>query len=99
MTIAGYDGKDAIIEASGGSDSRRAQAVECSGRDAPDRRQRATGLDVTEDNNMITVKGGITQSADLMIQVPAQTSLRVRTHERRQDRDRERLGRDRSART
>jgi DUF4097 and DUF4098 domain-containing protein YvlB len=79
MTIRGYDGKDAIIEGRGGSESRHRSRSS----NPPDGMHRidnnSFGLDVTEDSNTITVKGGIMRSADLTIQVPTQTSLRVRT--------------------
>src|SRR5277367_1297597 len=59
MTIRGYDGKDAIIEGRGGRESRHRSNV-------PDGMHQIVGnsygLDVTEDSNTITVKGGITRS-------------------------------------
>jgi len=77
MTIRGYDGKDAIIEGRGGRETRHRPSG------VPDGMHQIVGnsygLDVTEDSNTITVKGGITRSADLTIQVPMQTSLKVRT--------------------
>ena len=45
----------------------------------------SAGLDITEDNNMITIHGRRHALADLTIQVPAQTSLRLDHPERRQD--------------
>jgi DUF4097 and DUF4098 domain-containing protein YvlB len=77
MTVRGYDGKDVIIDAHGSaSRSRRPSSV-------PDGMHRLdlnnSGLDVTEDNNVMTVQAGMMRSADLTIQVPVQTSLRLTT--------------------
>src|SRR5277367_7022189 len=59
MTIRGYDGKDGISEGRGGRESRHRSNV-------PDGMHQIVGnsygLDVTEDSNTITVKGGITRS-------------------------------------
>jgi DUF4097 and DUF4098 domain-containing protein YvlB len=78
MVIRGYDGRDAIIEGRSGSVDRHRKPS-----NIPDGMHQIVGnsygLDVTEDSNTITVKGGITRSADLTIQVPQQTSLKVRT--------------------
>jgi DUF4097 and DUF4098 domain-containing protein YvlB len=78
MVVRGYDGRDAIIEGRSGSADRHRRPS-----NVPDGMHQIVGnsygLDVTEDNNTITVKGGITRSADLTIQVPQQTSLKVRT--------------------
>jgi DUF4097 and DUF4098 domain-containing protein YvlB len=78
MTIRGYSGSEAIIEGRGGAAERHRRPS-----NVPDGMHQIVGnsygLDVTEDGNTITVKGGITRSADLTIQVPQQTSLKVRT--------------------
>ncbi|HLX45335.1 MAG TPA: DUF4097 family beta strand repeat-containing protein [Bryobacteraceae bacterium] len=78
MTIRGYSGNEAIIEGRGGSSERHRRPS-----NVPEGMHQIVGnsygLDVTEDGNTITVKGGITRSADLTIQVPQQTSLKVRT--------------------
>jgi len=78
MTVRGYDGKDVIVEARGGISGRthRPSSV-------PDGMHRIdtnnSGLDVTEENNVMTIHAGIMHSADLTIQVPTQTSLRLTT--------------------
>ena len=78
VTVKGYDGKDAIIESSsrGGDRRRRSSNV-------PEGMRRidslSGGLDVTEENNVITVHGGMSRSVDLTIQVPVQTSLNLKT--------------------
>lgn len=78
ITIRGYDGKDAIIEGRGGSEGRRRRPSS-----VPDGMHQIVGnsygMDITEDSNTITVKGGITRSADVAIQVPQETSLKVKT--------------------
>jgi DUF4097 and DUF4098 domain-containing protein YvlB len=78
VTVKGYDGKDAIVESSSrvSSRSRRPSSVpEGMHRIGPN----TGGVDIEEDNNSIKVVGGIMHSADLMIQVPVQTSLVLRT--------------------
>jgi hypothetical protein len=77
MTVHGYDGKDVIIEAHGiAGRSRRSHEPPPGMHRLGDNN---TGLDVTEDNNVVTVQAGIMHSADLNIQVPVQTSLRLTT--------------------
>jgi len=74
MTIRGYDGKDAIVESTGhGARHRRTPP------DGMHQLNTSSGLEVTEENNVMTVRAGITSSAELNIQVPTQTSLRVQT--------------------
>ena len=88
LTIRAYDGQDAIIEYTGreipGANGRGNRA----GRAAPDppagmhRIGGARGLDITEDNNTVRVNsqgifGGTAR--DMVIQVPAQTSVNVKT--------------------
>ncbi len=76
MTIRGYDGKDVIIEAHGIARERHSHEPPAGMHRLGDNN---TGLDVTEDNNVVTVQAGIMHSADLNIQVPVQTSLRLTT--------------------
>jgi DUF4097 and DUF4098 domain-containing protein YvlB len=77
ITVRGYDGKDAIVQSTSRSGNRRRE------RTPPDGMHRIDAmsgdLDITEDNNAITVNGGITRSSDVTIQVPSQTSVRVQT--------------------
>jgi hypothetical protein len=79
VTVRGYDGKDAIIEW-----TSRGGAV------PPGRKQEnappgmhridngSSGLDVKEENNIIAVRGGPFGPLDLVIQVPAQTTLSLK---------------------
>jgi hypothetical protein len=75
MTVRGYEGTDAIIEARGG--------VRIGPGRAPSGMHRIDnlggGVEVTEVNNVITVRAGIMRPADLSIQVPVQTSLKLKT--------------------
>lgn len=79
ITVRGYEGKDAIVQSTprGESSRRRPRSA------PPDGMHRIDGstgdLDVTEDNNVITVHGGVMRSSDVSIQVPGQTSIRVQT--------------------
>ena len=88
VTVRGYDGQDAIIEYTGreipGANGRGNRA----GRAAPDppagmhRIGGTRGLDITEENNTVRVNsqgifGGTAR--DMVIQVPAQTSVNVKT--------------------
>ncbi len=79
MTVRGYDGKDAIVEASGrGSEGRRRRPGS-----VPEGMHQigptSSGLDIIEDNNVIKVTGGMTHSVDLLIQVPRDVALNLRT--------------------
>src|ERR1700722_11743371 len=78
VTVRGYDGKDAMIEAGSGRISSRERHP----RDVPEGMHRIDndrmGLDVTEENNVITVVGQ-NSSAHLTIQVPVQTNLVLRS--------------------
>ena len=80
VTVRGYDGKDAIIEANPRNGERRNRIRS---RDVPPGMHRidngSGGLDIVEDNNVIRVKGGISGSVDVVIQVPNQTSLNLKT--------------------
>src|SRR5271165_4284803 len=80
ITVKGYDGKDAIIEARGraASESRRRRP------ERPDGMHRldisGTGLQVEESDNVITVGMGwrsINSDTDLVIQVPYNTSVKL----------------------
>lgn len=70
MTIRGYDGKDAIVEANprGGDRTRRSRTDVPTGMHRID--NMASGLDIVEDNNVIKVTGGMSHSVDVVIQVP-----------------------------
>ena len=76
MTVKGYEGKDAIIEASGHNsirDHRRSE--DHGGMKRID--NFSMGLDVTEENNVINVAGD-NNAGHITIQVPMQTSLVLR---------------------
>jgi|SRR5580698_4828970 hypothetical protein len=77
VTVRGYDGKDALIETGGrinGHERRPSHVPE--GMHRID--NMSMGLDVTEDNNTITVVGG-NNTGHVTIQVPVQTSLVLRS--------------------
>ncbi len=85
VTVRGYDGQDAIIEYTG-REVPGANVRSRGGRnDPPDGMHRiggSRGLDITEDNNTVRVDsqgifGGTAR--DMVIQVPAQTSVNVKT--------------------
>jgi hypothetical protein len=75
ITVRGYSGNDAIVEGS--------HATSRSHREAPPGMHRidpnSSGLDITEDNNTITIHGGVIHSSDVTVQIPAQTTLRLKT--------------------
>ena len=79
MTVRGYSGNEVIIESQAGGSSRPSRTR----REPPPGMHRLgadnSGLEVTEDNNVMTVQAGIMHSANLAIQVPVQTSLRLTT--------------------
>src|SRR5271154_1967452 len=79
MTVRGYDGKDAIVEAN----PRGGEKVHRSRTDVPSGMHRidnmSAGLDIVEDNNVIKINGGMTHSVDLLIQVPMETALNLKT--------------------
>jgi DUF4097 and DUF4098 domain-containing protein YvlB len=78
ITVKGYDGKDAIVEARAQGDSgRKARRAE-----RPDGLRRiditGTGLSVEESDNVITVgTRSVNDSIELNIQVPFNTSLKL----------------------
>ncbi len=77
ITVKGYNGTEAIVESSG-RNSRHAE------RSAPPGMRRVGegggGLDITEDNNVVTIRAGVMGGgSDLTIQVPVQTSLKLRS--------------------
>ncbi len=72
ITVRGYNGNDAIIEGSHvGSRSDR--------HDGMHRIDQPGGMDITESDNTITVRGGVIQSTNITVQVPVQTSLKLKT--------------------
>ncbi len=78
ITIRGYNGNEAIVETTG-----RASRHERTPSSVPPGMHRVGdsggGLDITEDNNVINIRAGAMGSADVTIQVPTQTSLKLRS--------------------
>jgi hypothetical protein len=81
ITIRGYEGNDAIIEGNTNSDGAPRTRIRSSQPPPGMHRigETGTGLDVTEENNVVTVRSGFTRRVDLLIQVPVQTSLNLKT--------------------
>lgn len=78
ITVKGYDGKDAIIEASASSARERHHNNRPDGVDGLRRIDNPTmGMDIQEDHNVITI-GGPMLRGNLTIQVPFATSLHLR---------------------
>jgi len=86
LTIRGYDGQDALIEYTGreipGANGPRGRSNRSEPPDGMHRIGGARGLDITEESNTVRVNssgifGG--QARDMVIQVPAQTSVNVKT--------------------
>ncbi|HLH38641.1 MAG TPA: DUF4097 family beta strand repeat-containing protein [Bryobacteraceae bacterium] len=79
ITVRGYNGNEVIIESQGGAPKRTVRTRQ----EPPPGMHRLgsdnSGLEVTEDNNVMTVQAGIMHSVNLTIQVPVQTSLRLTT--------------------
>jgi len=79
ITVRGYDGKDAIIETRGDEDRKDNHRS----RDVPPGMHRidngSGSLDIIEDNNIVHIKGGISRHVDVVIQVPMQTALSLKT--------------------
>lgn len=73
ITVRGYNGNDAIVE--GSHSSRRHGNVP----EGMHRIEVPGGMDITEDNNVITIHGGVVNSSDITVQVPVQTSLKLKT--------------------
>lgn len=81
ITVRGYDGKDAIVESSSRGGAERPRRHRPSSIPEGMRRIDNAGgsLDIVEDNNAIKVTGGMGHSVDLLIQVPRETTLNLRT--------------------
>lgn len=77
ITVRGYSGNEAIVEATGHARShRRTENI------PPGMKQitnNSAGLDISEQNNVINMHGGIMGSTDVTVQVPTQTSLKLRS--------------------
>lgn len=77
ITVRAYNGNDAIVETTGRASRRERNS------NVPDGMHRigdnGGGLDITEDNNVINIRAGVMGSSDVTIQVPTQTSLKLRS--------------------
>jgi DUF4097 and DUF4098 domain-containing protein YvlB len=82
VTVRGYNGQEAIVETTGRTGIRAPGRKET---EPPAGMHRigggSPGLEITEENNTIKVSGGASPfaQADVVIQVPTQTSVSVRT--------------------
>ncbi|MCU1336822.1 MAG: hypothetical protein JWO19_2403 [Bryobacterales bacterium] len=86
VTVRGYEGQDAIIEYTGreipGANKLTNRAARNEPPEGMHRIGGSRGMDVTEENNVVRVNsGGIFggTARDMVIQVPAQTSVNVKT--------------------
>jgi DUF4097 and DUF4098 domain-containing protein YvlB len=78
ITVKGYDGKDAIIESRGGQSSEHEHHRSPRGAEGMKRiTNTAMGLTAEEEDNVLTVGAHPGREADLMIQVPVNTSLKL----------------------
>jgi hypothetical protein len=78
IEVRGYSGADAIVESKGTGGVARhrpSNVPEGMHQIGPSR----AGLDISEDSNTITIHGGVFGSANVTVQIPAQTSLRLKT--------------------
>lgn len=75
ITVRGYNGNDAIVEGVNGNARRRQSDVP----PGMHRIEPPGGMDVSEDNNTITIHGGVMRSTNITVQVPVQTSLKLKT--------------------
>lgn len=81
ITVRGYEGRDAIVEMSSrsGSNSRRDGRPPSGAENMHRIDNNSGGLDITEENNTVTIHGGVMHPSNVTIQVPAQTSLKLET--------------------
>ena len=78
ITVKGYDGKDAIIESHGGQSPERERRHPPRGAEGMKRiTNTALGLTAEEEDNVLTVGAHPGREADLVIQVPVNTSLKL----------------------
>lgn len=80
VSIKGYSGKEVLIDSTSQGPDRRATRRRT--RDIPEGMHRVdidgSQLDVVEDNNVVTVRGGRTATENMSIQVPTNTSVKLR---------------------
>ncbi len=81
ITVRGYEGRDAIVETTSRSGNTTRHNSRPSG--VPEGMHQipnnSGGLDISEENNIITIHGGVMHSSDVVLQVPSQTSLKLET--------------------
>ena len=74
ITVHAYNGNDAIVEGSHVAARRRD-----GDRSGMHQIYPPGGMEITEDNNVITIHGDIIHSSNITVQVPVQTSLKLKT--------------------
>lgn len=80
ITVRGYEGRDAIVETTTRSgNSRRTSRPSNVPEGMHQIPNNSGGLDISEENNIITIHGGVMHSSDVVLQVPSQTSLKLET--------------------
>jgi hypothetical protein len=75
ITVRGYNGNDAIIEGSHLGERTR----DSSRYPGMHRIDQPGGMDITQDENTITIHGDVMHSSNITVQVPMQTSLKLKT--------------------
>ncbi|MEO8025084.1 MAG: DUF4097 family beta strand repeat-containing protein [Bryobacteraceae bacterium] len=81
INVKGYDGKEVLVESKGrGRERERERDRE---RDRSDGLRRidntSGGLEITEDNNTVTIGGSVFRASDVTVTVPFSTSLNLST--------------------
>src|SRR5262249_32908893 len=76
ITVRGYNGNEAIIESTGRTRRSRSDNVPSGMHQIGPGR---TGLDITEESNILRIRAGVMGSADVTLQVPTQSSLKLRS--------------------
>jgi hypothetical protein len=80
VTVKGYEGQEAIVEMTSRSPGRAPRRAAESPAGMHRIGESTAGLDATEDNNTVKISSGFFAGAlDLVIQVPVQTSVSVKT--------------------
>ncbi|MBV8820172.1 MAG: hypothetical protein JO022_17560 [Acidobacteriaceae bacterium] len=78
VTVEGYDGKDVIIEPRAGGDSEERPRHTPRGAEGLKRIEpQGLGLNVEEENNVITIHGSPSRSNNLLVRVPVNTSVKL----------------------
>lgn len=78
IAVKSYDGKDVIVEAGSANSGRHErQRADTAGMHRPDVPR---GLEITQEDNVIHVRGSVTLAGDITLTVPVETSLNLKTH-------------------